>query len=174
MGIPTKLLLHILLLLTIVGCASTPPYAGQECESVVDFDECVQCFVSSNWIGSRSYNSNPKGIEFLIDSGQYLTQGVIDGRITRTRARSLFSTFMRSVGAGHTIQQSQLVEAGIPLTHPYVLANSVGNIGNSGGGSTPCVYSSCGSVQVKGYFRKDGTYVRPHTRSSSGSGGRRR
>lgn len=28
----------------------------------------------------------------------------------------------------------------------------------------PCVTSSCGSVNVKGYYRKDGTYVRPHTR----------
>ncbi|MDO5665356.1 MAG: hypothetical protein Q4G63_08885 [Bacteroidia bacterium] len=32
-----------------------------------------------------------------------------------------------------------------------------------------------GSVNVKGYYRKDGTYVRPHTRSSPKSrGGRRR
>jgi len=27
-------------------------------------------------------------------------------------------------------------------------------------------YSSGGTVQVKGYYRKDGTYVRPHTRSA--------
>lgn len=30
--------------------------------------------------------------------------------------------------------------------------------------SSPCVTSSCGPVSVKGYYRKDGTYVRPHTR----------
>lgn len=29
----------------------------------------------------------------------------------------------------------------------------------------PCVSSYCGPVQVKGYYRKNGTYVRPHTRS---------
>ena len=28
----------------------------------------------------------------------------------------------------------------------------------------PCVTSYCGPVNVKGYYRKDGTYVRPHTR----------
>lgn len=28
----------------------------------------------------------------------------------------------------------------------------------------PCVTSYCGPVSVKGYYRKDGTYVRPHTR----------
>jgi hypothetical protein len=34
--------------------------------------------------------------------------------------------------------------------------------------------SSDGTVYVKGYTRKDGTYVRPHTRSAPGSGGGRR
>ena len=29
----------------------------------------------------------------------------------------------------------------------------------------PCVTGSCGPINVKGYYRKDGTYVRPHTRS---------
>ncbi len=29
----------------------------------------------------------------------------------------------------------------------------------------PCVSSYCGPVRVKGYTRKDGTYVRPYTRS---------
>jgi len=31
--------------------------------------------------------------------------------------------------------------------------------------SAPCVTGYCGSVNVRGYTRKDGTYVRPHTRS---------
>jgi hypothetical protein len=34
--------------------------------------------------------------------------------------------------------------------------------------------SSNGTVYVKGYTRKDGTYVAPHTRSAPGSGGGRR
>lgn len=33
------------------------------------------------------------------------------------------------------------------------------------GNAAPCVTSTCGSVNVRGYYRKDGTYVRPHTRS---------
>ncbi|MFY9223235.1 MAG: hypothetical protein WAQ98_11220 [Blastocatellia bacterium] len=32
--------------------------------------------------------------------------------------------------------------------------------------STGSGYSGSGSVSVKGYYRKDGTYVRPHSRSS--------
>jgi hypothetical protein len=35
---------------------------------------------------------------------------------------------------------------------------------NSTGQPAPCVSSNCGPVNVKGYYRKDGTYVRPHTR----------
>lgn len=34
-----------------------------------------------------------------------------------------------------------------------------------GVGSAPCVTGYCGPVNVRGYYRKDGTYVRPHTRS---------
>jgi hypothetical protein len=30
-----------------------------------------------------------------------------------------------------------------------------------------CVTSYCGPVRVRGYYRKDGTYVRPHTRRRS-------
>ena len=39
--------------------------------------------------------------------------------------------------------------------------------GSSGSERSPCVYSNCGPVQVKGYYRKDGAYVRPHTRRRS-------
>ncbi|TMX13324.1 hypothetical protein FGF01_03335 [Aeromonas salmonicida subsp. achromogenes] len=35
----------------------------------------------------------------------------------------------------------------------------------SGYSKSPCVTSYCGPVKVKGYYRKNGTYVRPHTRS---------
>lgn len=38
----------------------------------------------------------------------------------------------------------------------------------------PCVTGYCGPVHVDGYFRKDGTYVRPHTRSLPHTGGGRR
>lgn len=41
-----------------------------------------------------------------------------------------------------------------------------------GGSSSGGCVGSCG-VHVRGYTRKDGTYVRPHTRSAPRSGGRR-
>lgn len=37
--------------------------------------------------------------------------------------------------------------------------------GTASGSVAPCVTGYCGSVNVRGYYRKDGTYVRPHTRS---------
>lgn len=50
-------------------------------------------------------------------------------------------------------------------------ARAAAGASGSGGGCT----GDC-SVHVRGYYRKDGTYVRPHTRSRPGSGssGRRR
>lgn len=37
----------------------------------------------------------------------------------------------------------------------------------SGNHRSSCVTSYCGPIQVRGYYRKDGTYVRPHTRRRS-------
>jgi len=51
---------------------------------------------------------------------------------------------------------------------PYTRAIASG-FGTSSDRS-PCVTSTCGPVSVRGYTRKDGTYVRPHTRSAPGSG----
>lgn len=42
-----------------------------------------------------------------------------------------------------------------------------GGTNASSGNYAPCVTSGCGPISVRGYTRKDGTYVRPHTRSSS-------
>lgn len=56
---------------------------------------------------------------------------------------------------------------------PYVAATAhlailTGNGTSTGAGTgtdrAPCVNAYCGPVQVQGYYRKDGTYVRPYTR----------
>lgn len=51
-------------------------------------------------------------------------------------------------------------------------ASGASTSSSSGGGSSGGCTGSC-SVHVRGYTRKDGTYVRPHTRSAPGRGGRR-
>jgi hypothetical protein len=55
---------------------------------------------------------------------------------------------------------------------PYVRCNSHDEAlryksavaASAGADPAPCVTGYCGPVHVKGYYRKDGTYVRPYTR----------
>lgn len=63
-------------------------------------------------------------------------------------------------------------------TNPGI-PQSIGDQRSSPSPSTPSPTvtappTSSGDVQVRGYYRKDGTYVRPHTRSRPGSGRSRR
>jgi hypothetical protein len=51
--------------------------------------------------------------------------------------------------------------------------SAYGSTSASGSSNVSCVTSVCGPVSVRGYTRKDGTYVRPHSRSSPGSKGRK-
>ncbi len=51
---------------------------------------------------------------------------------------------------------------------PVVSDGRGGRGGRSGGSSYSGKSHSTGSVNVKGYYRKDGTYVAPHTRSNPG------
>jgi hypothetical protein len=44
---------------------------------------------------------------------------------------------------------------------------ATGSSSSSSASDAPCVTGYCGPTSVKGYYRKDGTYVRPHTRSRS-------
>ena len=39
-----------------------------------------------------------------------------------------------------------------------------GCLHRNGGSKAPCVTGYCGPVQVSGYYRANGTYVRPYTR----------
>lgn len=60
----------------------------------------------------------------------------------------------------------------IPASIAVIPADSAHTRHPSSGGSSASP-SSGGSVHVRGYYRRDGTYVRPHTRSRPG-GSRRR
>lgn len=51
----------------------------------------------------------------------------------------------------------------------YVFAGGKGSSQSSGKSSSGSSHSSGGSVHVKGYTRKDGTYVSPHDRSLPGT-----
>lgn len=58
--------------------------------------------------------------------------------------------------------RSAVVFAGLLLLSPYTPSWA------SGSGSTSC-YASAGHSHVRGYYRKNGTYVRPHERRESSS-----
>lgn len=59
-----------------------------------------------------------------------------------------------------------LLSAGCAYDPPLPNTNyGVGDYYRSIDSDAPCVYGYCGPVHVRGYYRKDGTYVRPHTRS---------
>ncbi len=58
---------------------------------------------------------------------------------------------------------------GIPVTlynYGRLIKNSPSSGPSSSGSTTRSTTSSGGTVHVKGYTRKDGTYVSPHTRSA--------
>lgn len=62
--------------------------------------------------------------------------------------------------SGHTRCATDVSLSTAPMSS---VAPTTGSYGSSD--RAPCVTGYCGSVSVKGYYRKDGTYVRPHTRS---------
>lgn len=52
----------------------------------------------------------------------------------------------------------------LPNEYRYNSSPSVPSTSGSSTSDAPCVTGYCGPVHVRGYYRKDGTYVRPHTR----------
>ncbi len=62
----------------------------------------------------------------------------------------------------YTKKDGSMVNGYYRCNSPYYENGSQTSSSNT---DAPCVYHTCGPVYVKGYYRKNGTYVRPHTRS---------
>jgi hypothetical protein len=89
------------------------------------------------------------------------------------------STFLLS-GTGNTNDSSYVTSKGCSLVNSYIRkdGNTVGpffrcktysdastyRVLTAGAAAAPCVTSYCGPIHVNGYYKKDGTYVRPYTR----------
>lgn len=71
---------------------------------------------------------------------------------------SWIKTYIRKDGA--VVAGHKRCKYNIPPISSYSTPSS-----SSSSSNAPCVTGSCGSVHVRGYYRKNGTYVRPHTRS---------
>lgn len=62
----------------------------------------------------------------------------------------------------YTKKDGSIVNGYYRCNTPYYINSSQISSSNT---DAPCVYNTCGPVHVKGYYRKNGTYVRPYTRS---------
>lgn len=184
------------LALLMTGCASGPQTHVDACKAIatdaVSSIECVQERM-------RADPSTPEGvqarIDFMVVAARSLNARVGSGAITRDEARSAFEALGRELDGAAGLSNSTayvspqtLDVLGLPSDtmafNRYVqpspsVRSGFKNLatGSASGLSVdpaPCVAGSCGPVSVKGYYRKDGTYVRPHTRASPGTGRGRR
>lgn len=109
---------------------------------------------------------------------QTLTQQLSELRTYKKQAqgssgKGFFSKNSASSGADVGDIQAQIDYLEDQLASLPAVGSGSNLSGNLSGGSSydaaPCVTGACGSVNVRGYYRKDGTYVRPHSRSRPGS-----
>lgn len=182
--------------LLLHGCATGPQRYVNACTAqttdAVERVECIQARL-------RSDPQTPKGvqarIDFMVIAVRSLRSRVQAGEITREQAQAAMQALGRELeGPPGTrpettsfVSKQTLDWIGLPagasefgrFVQPATAA--LGDVGGGGASNAtgadsdraPCVTSTCGPVNVRGYYRKDGTYVRPHTRSARGSGGRR-
>jgi hypothetical protein len=85
-----------------------------------------------------------------------------------TRVTGTNETSAASIPTGCSYVSSYLTSDG-KFVGPFVRCSTSSSVSaykviTAGSEPAPCVTSYCGPVSDKGYFRKDGTYVRPHTR----------
>jgi hypothetical protein len=178
------------------GCASNPQRHVDACKEIASSPtaniECIQTRLRTDPSTPEPLQSR---IDFMAASSRTLDARITAGEITSDHARSAYETLGRELDrppvAGTLtvyVSKETLDAIGLPADtlafSRYVqpVAAARGAYKNlmadsktePSGTSAPCVSSTCGPVSVKGYYRKDGTYVRPHTRSSSGAGRGRR
>lgn len=181
--------------LLLSGCATGPKRHINACNAIAtDAVENIECVQSR----LRADPSTPMGVQarvdFLAVAAHSLRSRVRAGQITREQAQLTYSSLGRELDASPSYASTAYVSKqtldilGLPTdtnafsqyVQPAVEAARTftsSAISKGGGAVTdpaPCVTATCGPVSVKGYYRKDGTYVRPHTRSAPGAGRGRR
>lgn len=189
--------------LLFVGCASRPQQYVNACKAenvdAIAAIDCVQARLQSDPTTQPGIQAR---VDFMAIAVRSLKTRVELGQITPDQARIASDALGRELdglpGTGPTgvVYVSQPVLEVVGFTpnaaafnryvQPSAAAfssyrgnSSLGSGGTAGGvgaglDRAPCVTSYCGPVSVQGYYRKDGTYVRPHTRASRGSGRGRR
>lgn len=183
------------LALLLGGCVTGPMRHVNACKAqVTEAVEAIDCVQARMRTDPSTAEGAQARIDFMAASVRSLKARVDSGAISREQARGALDALGRELEgppgsrpeSTAYVSKDTLDVIGLPadtaafnrFVQPSPLAASSftnGANGSSGSGAdrAPCVTSVCGPVNVRGYYRKDGTYVRPHTRSARGSGGRR-
>ncbi|RXK86879.1 hypothetical protein [Filimonas effusa] len=137
----------LILSLFLFSCSSSKYYECKYDSPVVVYDN-VQL--------SKSVCTIPAGSAFVLGKK-------VKGR--RLVNYMSFSGYTEEFGFAKTkvLPDYKFVSPGVAVSNG--VAQSSGHYNNSAVGGTSSS-SSSGDVQVKGYYRKNGTYVRPHVRSA--------
>jgi hypothetical protein len=187
-------LLTLLVALLMGGCASSPRHHVAVCQSKHSHAiEALRCTQDRLRADSGTAPLDQARVDFAVVAIENLYRRYQSGEVSQEQARetavalgrelespptngvvyvstSIIETCGVSIGSP---QLQGLVRPRASLTHG-IDTSPVGSMPSSS--ATPCVTGYCGPVNVQGYYRKDGTYVRGHTRSAPGtsrSGGKR-
>ncbi|MBS7806148.1 hypothetical protein [Variovorax sp. PCZ-1] len=140
----------IALMLLMVGCAATVRSYQQGCEQrFAGFLEMCDCLRSAVNADPRLASSTDYRVNTYLQAMDELSAAVEAKAIEERTARLKLSDIYMRLVRGETIAPTGGSTAG----------------GSGSSSNAPCVTGYCGPVNVQGYYRKDGTYVRPHTRS---------
>lgn len=146
-------------LFLLAGCVAyypAPYYAGTGYGEGAPTPSCIYRIADRTADGA----SVPAGYVCAVAPGEM--------QLASASGCTFVSSYLRVDGsyvAGHTRCPSDLSDLLAPKANastPYT-APASSPFGTSE--RAPCVTGYCGPVHVRGYYRKDGTYVRPHTRS---------
>lgn len=174
------------------GCSTSPKAHAESCQTdnpnaPAAVLECTQQRMRAD---SRTKPVDMARVDFLVGARRSLAAKVDSGAMSKEQATATLNDVARQLdqpdpSGTYYIDQATLdacCEKGREgfnayvrprRTQAYSTAGGAGTSGSSPSNDAPCVTGYCGPVSVQGYYRKDGTYVRPHTRSAPRSGGRR-
>lgn len=123
----------------MVSNTETPIYSSDATETLIATIPSNNAFIFSNPYGKVKYGTINGYSPYVVTWRKVV-------KLRKKQVRNL--TFTSEVG----------------YTYNEILSSSdVNSVSNTKSKTTS---SSAGTVQVKGYTRKDGTYVKPHTRSA--------
>lgn len=168
-----RMIVIIYLFMSVMGCAaSRSSFPGQMVSVTDNCPYVVEHVTSDGTVIPSGYACSLPLTNPTVSTGRYSVTPVTQGENT-SPSDSTVTTGLPSdctFVAGYVRKDGNAVSPHVRCrTYSgaeiyYNTSKSVSRTINPHNNSAPCVTSSCGSVSVKGYYRKDGTYVRPHSR----------